>query len=101
MKHVLIGFNPENAKSGAVAERLGFQYEYTMRDAAVYEQEWRSLHFWGIVSKDWHSTTTPTFTFKLNDNLNLQLYQPYQSDSQFKVLKENQEELGPMVLVVK
>lgn len=94
LKHILIGFSTLNLKSGAVAERLGFQYEYTMQDAEVHQREWRSLHFWGILADNWQSTNAPAFSYRLDDNLSLQLYQPYQSDTQFKVLKANQVEFS-------
>lgn len=94
LKHILIGFSTLNPKSGAVAERLGFQYEYTMQDAEIHRREWRSLHFWGILAEDWQSTIAPAFSYKLDDDLSLQLYQAYQSDTQFKIIKANQVEFS-------
>jgi len=94
LKHVLIGFTAQNPKSGAVAERLGFQFEYTMRDAEMHEAEWRSLHFWGMLEKDWQSKNMPAFEYPLDDNLSLRLYQPFQSDIKYNLLRANQSEFS-------
>lgn len=92
LKHILIGFTAQNPKSGAVAERLGFQFEYTMRDAEMHEAEWRSLHFWGMLAKDWQSQESPVFECHIDDNLSLRLYQPFQSDIKFNLSRANQSE---------
>ncbi|MGJ3239501.1 MAG: GNAT family N-acetyltransferase [Anaerolineae bacterium] len=92
LRHVRIGFTPHNEKSGAVAERLGFQYEYTLREAEQHGDEWRSLVFRGMINTDWHRRQRPSFRYPLGSKLYLRLHQPYQSGEKFKVLKANQAE---------
>ncbi|MGB7341334.1 MAG: GNAT family protein [Phototrophicaceae bacterium] len=94
IEHILIAFTTENEKSGAVPKRLGFSYEYTMRDAELHDGEWRTLHFWGILAKDWQSTIKPTFDYQLAPHLTLRLYQPYQAAEKFAVLRDNQTEFS-------
>ncbi len=89
LKHVLIGFSTENPKSGAVAERLGFQYEYTMQDGEHTQKEWRSLHFWGILAENWQSNLKPRFQYSLDEKLSLRLYQQHQAEKKFELLREN------------
>lgn len=89
LKHVLIGFSTQNPKSGAVAERLGFQYEYTMEDSEYHPDGWRSLHFWGILADEWHSTVKPTFDYAISNNLTLRLYQSHQCQAKYNLLKNN------------
>ncbi|MEM9951249.1 MAG: GNAT family protein [Chloroflexota bacterium] len=94
LKHILIGFSPQNPKSGAVAERLGFQYEYTMRDIELHGKEWRSLHFWGILAKDWQPMTKTSFDYTIIPHITLRLYQPFQSSDKYRVLRQNQAEFS-------
>lgn len=89
LKHILIGFSTLNPKSGAVAERLGFQYEYTMQDSEYHQGEWRSLHFWGILAEDWKSNLKPSFDYPIDSKLTLRLYQQHQAEEKFKFLRKN------------
>lgn len=89
LKHVLIGFSTQNPKSGAVAERLGFQYEYTMQDSEYHPDGWRSLHFWGILADNWQSTVKPAFDYPINDYITLRLYQSHQCQAKYALLKSN------------
>lgn len=94
LQHVLIGFSVNNPKSGAVAERLGFQHEYTMRDSIYYRKKWDSLHFWGMIAPDWKSGVKPEFIYQIDDSLSLQLYQLHQSQTIFQLIMNNYEEFS-------
>ncbi|QQE11977.1 GNAT family N-acetyltransferase [Planctomycetota bacterium] len=53
LNRVTIRTEPENKKSIAVAERLGFVYEGTMRDVARWQDRKVSLSIYAMLVKDW------------------------------------------------
>jgi ribosomal-protein-serine acetyltransferase len=93
--HILIGFADINPKSGAVAERIGFKYEFTKRHGTLQDDEWRDLHFWGITAKDWTVSQNPVFEHSLGDGLSLRLSQLYEAPEQYEVVKRNFDEFIP------
>lgn len=94
LNHVLIGFSELNPKSGGVAERIGFRYEFTKRHGSLHEGEWLDLHFWGITAQDWQVQQNPRFVHDLGDGLHLQLLQGYDAPIQHEVVMRNLEEFS-------
>lgn len=75
MNHVLIGFSDSNQKSGAVAKRLGFQYEVTLRKDELVGEERHDLHFWGVMADEWEIQSKPIFSYPTDEKINLRLHQ--------------------------
>ncbi|MEL6402804.1 MAG: GNAT family N-acetyltransferase [Chloroflexota bacterium] len=95
LKHVLIGYVPSNVKSGAVAHRLGFQYEYRARDEEAKGDGWQDLRFAGMTADDWDdSATIPSFDYWLTENISLRLYQTYHVATKMRTIKRNKDELS-------
>jgi ribosomal-protein-serine acetyltransferase len=95
LNHVLIGFSETNPKSGGVAERIAYQYEFTKRKSHLPSNEWRDLHFWGTTVKDWKLSQNPIFNHDLGEGLCLRLHQVYDAPIQYAVVLENFEEFRP------
>jgi ribosomal-protein-serine acetyltransferase len=95
LNHVLIGFSDTNPKSGGVAKRIGYQYEFTKRKDDLHGNEWRDLHFWGTTAKEWLLTKNPFFEHDLGTGLCLRLHQVYDAPIQYHVVLDNFEEFRP------
>ena len=93
LRHVLIGFDPDNVKSKAIPERLGFQPEFSYRKHDLVKNEWRDLQFYGLLREDWQVTAQPQFTLPLADTLHLRLQQVYDADVQFALIEKNLSDL--------
>ena len=52
MKRLTIRAQPENEKSWAVAERLGFKREGTMRSVCQFNGKWIDLHLYALLAED-------------------------------------------------
>jgi len=50
---VMLEYFPENRKSGALAQRLGFTIEGLLRDATKYHGQYRSLVVCGMLRTEW------------------------------------------------
>lgn len=53
LNRVQIRVSPENARSSAVAGRLGFVYEGTLRQVARMNDRFESLDFYSILREEW------------------------------------------------
>src|SRR5690606_30123878 len=95
MRHVLIGFAGHNQKSAAVAERLGFQYEFFHRDGEFYGTGWNDLYFWGAIADEWQITENPIFEHNLGNGLALRLQQVYDAPAQYALAIANFDDLAP------
>lgn len=73
MNHVLIGFAHDNIKSQKVAERLGLQYECSLREAEHSPQGYHDLHFYGVLAADWQAQSQPIFAYPVSAKLELRL----------------------------
>lgn len=93
LNHVLIGFSSENHKSGAVAERLGFQYEVTLRDNNFHEGKRHNLHLWGIMADEWQTENQPIFSYPIDGKIHLRLHQVHHAPIQYELTRENLPEL--------
>jgi ribosomal-protein-serine acetyltransferase len=93
LRHILIGFDPDNVKSKAIPERLGFQHEFTARKQDLIHETWHDLEFYGMMYADWQVTTQPRFTLPLDDSIYLRLQQVYDADAQFALIEKNLADL--------
>lgn len=50
---VILRIAPDNAPSRAVAERLGFTHEGTMRETYARASERQDLEIWGLLAREW------------------------------------------------
>jgi ribosomal-protein-serine acetyltransferase len=93
MNHMLIGFSGKNHKSGAVAERLGFQYEVNLRDNECHQDKWHDLHFWGVLADSWKTQYQPTFTYPIQEDIHLRLHQIHHAPIQYELMQGNLPDL--------
>ena len=53
MDRIVIRAEPENQRSWAVAERLGFQYEGTLRHVCYWKDRWVDHRCYAMLKKEW------------------------------------------------
>ena len=95
MNHVLIGFSGQNPRSGAVAERIGYKHEFSKRKVHMNSNEWRDLHFWGVIASEWKAEANPVFEHDLGDGLRLRLHQVYDAPLLYEIVRKNFEDFRP------
>lgn len=55
---IVIRCHPENGRSSAVAKRLGFSYEGTLRECAKHNGELHDLEVYSVLRREWSDSSS-------------------------------------------
>lgn len=58
LNRIVLQCQPENTRSSAVAKRLGFTYEGTLRESAKHNGELHDMDIYSVLRREWSSSSS-------------------------------------------
>lgn len=94
LQRLQIRVQPTNARSRAVAQRLGFRHEGTLRQVGRIEDRRIDLDVFSLLREEWDGTSkTITFTHPLTGDTALRLLLPQDADVVYSLVDGNRTHL--------
>lgn len=92
---VFMGITPQNIKSIAVAERLGFTLEGSLRQNEEINDEWVDHHIYSMLKDDWKVSQVPSrLAYPIDANLEICLIEKRHASDLFNVCDTNRDHIG-------
>jgi ribosomal-protein-serine acetyltransferase len=95
VNRVFMGIATNNPRSYAIAERLGFAVEGTLRQNDTINGEWVDHRLYTMLKDEWTlSQDPPILHYSVDDNLELRLVEKRHARSIFDLSIQNREHIG-------
>jgi len=95
IQRVFLGITPQNKRSYAIAERLGFTLEGTIRNNDKINDEWVDYRIYAMLRGDWDvPQNPPILCYRLDDKLNMRLVEQPHAQAIFDVIDINRKHIG-------
>lgn len=95
VQKVLLGIAPDNERSIAVATRLNFAYEGTLRQNDKLDDHWIDRRIYAIIRDDWQPPhSPPILRFQLDNKLDLRPVDEHHAQVIFDASVANREHLN-------
>ena len=92
---MFLGITPNNPKSYAIPERLGFTLEGTLRQNDKINGHWVDHRIYAMLKDDWTvSQNPPRLAYLIADNLELRLIEKRHAQALFDLCDDNREHIG-------
>ncbi len=95
VQRVFLGIATDNPRSIAVAERLGFTIEGTLRQNDKINGKWVDHQIYTMLKQEWqHPQEPPILRYQLDDRLDLRLVEKQHAQTIFDACNANREHIG-------
>ncbi len=95
VNRVYLGITPQNPRSYAIPERLGFTLEGTIRQNEQLNGEWIDHRIYTMLKQDWElPQNLPILRYQINDKLELRPIEKQHATELFTLCIDNQSHIG-------
>lgn len=95
VNRVYLGIATNNPRSYAIAERLGFTLEGTLRQNEKINGEWVNLRLYTMLKDEWTASQDPPILhYPIDDKLDLRLIEKRHAEALFVLCDNNREHIG-------